>query len=75
MALLGPGRPSDSRLLTRLLPKPLRLSQLITPDTRLRWLICWRWTYPPKTGGPPVDVKLAVLIEQMARENPGWGYQ
>lgn len=28
-----------------------------------------------KTGGPPIDVKLAVLIEQMARENPGWGYQ
>jgi hypothetical protein len=44
MALLGPGGPSDSRLLTRLLPKPLRLSQLITPDTRLRWhrRLIWR---------------------------------
>ena len=54
MALLGPGGPSDSRLLTRLLPKPLQLSQLITPDTRLRWhrrLICWLWTYPPRPAG------------------------
>ena len=26
------------------------------------------------TGGkPPVDARIAVLIEQMARENPGWG--
>jgi hypothetical protein len=26
-------------------------------------------------GRPPVDPRLAALIEQMARENPGWGYQ
>jgi hypothetical protein len=24
---------------------------------------------------PPVDAKLAALTEQMARENPGWGYK
>ena len=64
--------------LARLLPEPGRMSRLVTPDTLLRWhrrLVCWRWTYPPKGGRPPVDAKLAVLIEQMARENPGWGYK
>jgi putative transposase len=64
--------------LARLLPRPLRMSRLVTPGTLLRWhrqLIRWRWTYPPKTGRPPVDAKLASLIEQMARQNPSWGYK
>jgi putative transposase len=59
--------------LARLLPGPLRMSRLVTPDTLLRWhrrLVCWRWTYPHRSGRPPVDAKLAALIEQMARENP-----
>jgi hypothetical protein len=30
-----------------------------------------RWTYPRLGGRPPVDAKLAMLIEQMAGENPG----
>jgi putative transposase len=50
----------------------------VTPDTLLRWhrrLVRWRWTYPPQGGRPPVDAKLVVLIGQMARENPGWGYK
>ena len=32
----------------------------MTPETLLRWhrrLVRWRWTYPPKTGRPPVDAK------------------
>src|SRR6266436_2865118 len=64
--------------LTRLLPRPRRMSRLVTPDTLLRWhrhLVCWRWTYPSRGGRPPVDAQVAVLIEQMARENPGWGYK
>ena len=64
--------------LARLLPKPLRLSRLVTPDTLLRWhrrLIRWHWTYPHEGGRPPIDARLAAVIEQMARENPGWGYQ
>jgi transposase InsO family protein len=64
--------------LARLLPGPLRMSRLVTPDTLLRWhrrLVRWRWTYPPKGGRPPVDAKLVALIGQMARENPGWGYK
>ncbi len=65
-------------VLARLLPRPLRMGRLVSPDTLLRWhrrLVRWRWTYPRKGGRPPVDAKLAVLIEQMARENPGWGYK
>ena len=64
--------------LARLLPRPLRLTRLVAPDTLLRWhrrLIRWRWTYPRRRGRPPIDAKLAVLIEQMARDNPAWGYQ
>ena len=64
--------------LTRLLPRLLRVGRLVTPETLLRWhrrLIRWHWTYPRRSGRPPVDVKLVVLIEQMARENPGWGYK
>jgi putative transposase len=44
----------------------------------LRWhrrLVHWRCTYPHKERGPCVDAQIAVLIEEMARENPGWGYQ
>jgi putative transposase len=64
--------------LARLLPRPLRMNRLVTPDTLVRWhrrLIRWRWTYSHRGGRPPVDPRLAALIEQMARENPGWGYQ
>jgi len=64
--------------LARLLPRPLRLSRLVTPDTVLRWhrrLVRWRWTYPSRGGRPLVDAQLVVLVEQMARENPGWGYK
>jgi putative transposase len=64
--------------LTRLLPKSLRLDRLVTPSTLLGWhrrLVRWRWTYPHRGGRPPVDARVVVLIEQMARENPGWGYK
>jgi putative transposase len=64
--------------LARLLPGRLRMSRLVTPDTLLRWhrrLVRWRWTYPHRGGRPSVDAKLVMLIEQMARENPGWGYK
>ena len=64
--------------LARLLPRPLRMARLVTPETLLGWhrrLVRWRWTYPSRGGGPPVDARLTLLIEQMARENPGWGYK
>jgi putative transposase len=63
--------------LARLLPRPLRVSRLVTPQTLLRWhrrLVRWRWTYPRCGGRPPVDARLVLLIEQMARENgERWG--
>ena len=64
--------------LTRLLPRPLRMSRLVTAGTLLRRhrrLVRRRWTYPRRGGRPSIDARVAVLIEQMARENPGWGYQ
>jgi hypothetical protein len=42
---------------------------------RHRRLVTRRWTYPRRPGRPPVDVAVAQLVEQMARDNPGWGYQ
>jgi putative transposase len=60
--------------LARLLPRPLRMNRLVTPETLLRWhrrLVRWRWTYPHRGGRPPVDARLALLIEQMALENQG----
>jgi putative transposase len=64
--------------LARLLPRPIRMSRLVTPDTLLRRhrrLVNWHWTYPDQGGRPPVDPQVVALIEQMARDNPGWGYQ
>ncbi len=64
--------------LARLLPKSLRMSRLVAPETLLRWhrrMVRWHWTYPDHGGRPPVDVRVAALIEQMARENPSWGYK
>jgi hypothetical protein len=72
------GWPGDNRALARLLPRHVRAGRLVTPDMLLRWhrrLVLWRWTYPPKAGPSPVDARVVVLIEQMARENSGWGYK
>ena len=54
------------------------MRRLVTPDTLLRCLrrlVRRRWTYPRRGGRPPIDARVAALIEQMARENPGWGYK
>jgi hypothetical protein len=62
----------------RLLPQNLRTHRLVTPGTVLRWhrrLVARMWTYPHRTGRPPVSAEIAVLIGQLAREDHGWGYQ
>ncbi len=64
--------------LIRVLPRALKAHRLVTPATVLRWhrrLVAERWTYPHRLGRPPIDPAVAALVEQMARDNPGWGYQ
>jgi putative transposase len=65
-------------VLIRLLPGRLRAHRLVTPGTVLRWhhrLIARKWTYPHRTGRPPVSTEIAALIERLATENNGWGYK
>jgi putative transposase len=62
--------------LIRCLPGRLRAHRLITPGTVLRWhrrLVTRKWTYPNRTGWPPVSAQIATLIEQLATENRSWG--
>ena len=64
--------------LIRLLPPRLRVHRLVTPGTVLRWhrrLITRRWTYPRRTGRPPVSAEIAALIGRLAADNHGWGYK
>jgi putative transposase len=64
--------------LIRRLPAVLRGHRLVTPATVLRWhrrLIAKKWTYPNRSGRPPLDDTIATLIQRLARENPTWGYQ
>jgi putative transposase len=64
--------------LIRRLPTLLRRHRLVTPATVLAWhrrLVAKHWTYPNQPGRPPIDPTVAALVERMARDNPGWGYQ
>jgi transposase InsO family protein len=64
--------------LIRLLPGRLRAHRLVTPGTVLRWhrrLVTRKQTYPNRAGRPPVSAEIAALIERLATENNGWGYQ
>ena len=60
------------------LRRDLLARRLVTPATILSWhrrSVAKKWTYPHRTGRPPIDPELAALIEHLARQNPTWGYQ
>jgi putative transposase len=64
--------------LIRHLPRTLRAHRLVTPGTVLRWHRCLvrkKWTYPNRTGRPPVSAEIVALIDRLATENNSWGYQ
>jgi hypothetical protein len=72
--------PTDRVLLaalSRLLPRQLWSSRIVSPATLLRWhreLVAGRWTYPrvhASAGGrPPIAVVIRTLVVRLARENP-----
>ena len=64
--------------LIRQLPRRLQAHRLVTPGTVLRWhrrLARKKWTYPHHAGRPPVSAEITALIERLATDNHGWGYQ
>src|SRR5215217_8262782 len=64
--------------LIRRLPSALRRHRLVASATVLRWhrrLVTKRWTYPNRSGRPPINQTIAALIQRMAKENETWGHQ
>ena len=54
------------------------MHRLVTPGTVLRWhrrLVTGKWTYRIGQDARRVSAEIATLIERLATENNGWGYQ
>ncbi len=63
--------------LIRVLTPRLRMHRIVTPGTVLRWhrrLVTRKWTYPHRTGRPPVSRQITALIERLATQNSSSGY-
>ena len=64
--------------LARLLPPRLRLHRVVTPGALLaghRRLVTRKWAYPNTAGRPAIPDEVRTLAEQLARQNPRWGYR
>jgi hypothetical protein len=64
--------------MTRLWPSLLGVTQVVQPETILRWhrsgfKAFWRWKSRKRAGRPKVDRGLRDLIRRMSQENPTWG--
>jgi transposase InsO family protein len=64
--------------ITRIWPNLLDLSQVVKPETILRWhrsgfKAFWRWKSRHRAGRPKIDRELRDLIRRMSKENPLWG--
>lgn len=69
-------RSGDLSALARLLPHPLRACRIVTPATLLAWhcrLARKKWTYPHRTGRPPIAEEIHSSILLVAQQNPRWG--
>ena len=42
---------------------------------RLMQLCPKRWTYPNRSGRPPIDDEIRALVLRLAQENPSWAYR
>jgi transposase InsO family protein len=64
--------------MTRLWPSLLGMTQVVQPETVLRWYragfkVFWRWKSRKRVGRPRIDRGLRDLIQRMSKENPQWG--